>query len=75
MPTKPKASQKLAAAIVLIVIAAAYFSGLMRVDSWASWVVGILFIDELIVIAIILAAAIIAVKDGRKVRTIYRKKR
>lgn len=75
MPTKPKASQKLAAAIVLIVIAAAYFSGLLRVDSLASWVVGILFIDELIIIAIVLAAMILAMTNGRKIRTIYRTKR
>jgi hypothetical protein len=75
MPTKPKASQKLAAAIVLIVIAAAYFSGLLRVDSLASWVVGILFIDELIIIAIVLAVAILAMKDGRKIRTFWNTKR
>ena len=75
MPPKPNASLKLAAAIVLIVIAAAYFSGLMQVDSAASWIVGILFIDELIIVAIVLAAAIIAVKDGRKIRTLWSNKR
>lgn len=75
MPTKPKAPLKLAAAIVLIVIAAAYFSGQLRVDSLALWIVGILFIDELIIIAIILAAVIIAMKDGRKIRKIYRTKK
>lgn len=75
MPTKPKASKKLAAAIVLIVIAAAYFSGLLRVDSLASWVVGILFIDELIIVAIVLAAAILTIMAGRNIRTIYRTKR
>ncbi len=75
MPPKPNASLKLAAAIVLIVIAAAYFSGLMQVDSAASWIVGILFIDELIIVAIVLAAAIIAVKDRRKIRTLWSNKR
>ena len=75
MPSPHKAPLKLAAAIVLIVIAAACLSGLLQVDSVASWVIGILFIDELIVVAIVLAAAIIAMKDGRKIRTIYRQKR
>ena len=75
MPTPRKAPLKLAAAIVLIVIAAAYAAGLLRVDSLASWVIGILFIDELIVVAIVLAAAIIAMKERRKIRTIYRTKR
>ena len=73
MPTKPKASQKLAAAIVLIVIAAAYFSGLLRVDSLG--IFGILFLDELIIIALIVAAAILAMKDGRKIRTFWNTKR
>jgi nitrogen fixation/metabolism regulation signal transduction histidine kinase len=75
MPTKPKASLKLAAAIVLIVIAAAYFAGLLRIDSAASWIVGILFIDELIIVALIVAAVAVAAFDGRKIRTIYRTKR
>lgn len=75
MTTARKASLKLAAAIVLIVIAATYLSGLLRVDSAASWVVGIVFIDELIIIAIIAAAAILAMRDGQKMRTIYRKRR
>jgi nitrogen fixation/metabolism regulation signal transduction histidine kinase len=75
MPKKPKAYPKLAAAIVLIVIAAACFSGLLRVDSAASWIIGILFIDELIIVAIVLAAAIIAVKDRRKIRTSWSNKR
>ena len=75
MPPTHKAPLKLAAAIVLIVIAAAYLSGLLRVDSAASWIIGILFIDELIIIALIVAVAIVAVFDGKKVRTIYRSKR
>lgn len=75
MPTKQKASLKLAAAIVLIVIAAAYFAGLLQVDSAASWIVGILFIDELIIVALIVAAVAIAAFDGRKIRTRYRTKR
>ena len=75
MPSPHKASLKLAAAIVLIVIAAAYLSGLLRMDSLASWVIGILFIDELIILAIIVAAAIIAMKDGRKIKTLWNTKR
>jgi len=75
MPTKPKAPMKLAAAIVLIVIAAAYFAGLLRVDSAASWIVGILFIDELIIVALIVAAVAVAAFDGSKIRTRYRTKR
>ena len=75
MPSPHKASMKLAAAIVMIVIAAACLSGLLRVDSLASWVVGILFIDELIILAIIATAVIIAVKDGRKIRTLWNTKR
>ncbi len=69
MPTKPKASQKIAASIVLIVIAAAYFTGLLRVDSMG--IFGILFLDELIIISLTVAAAILAIKDGRKIRTIF----
>jgi len=75
MPSTHNPSLKLAAAIVLIVIAAAYAAGLLRVDSLASWVIGILFIDELIVVAIVLAAAIFAMKDGRKIKTLWNIKR
>ena len=75
MPPTHKASRKLAAAIVLIVIAAAYLSGLLRVDSVASWIIGILFIDELIIIAIIVAAVLVATFDGKKIRTIWNTKR
>ncbi len=75
MPSSHKSSLKLAAAIVLIVIVAAYAGGLLRVDSVWSWVVGILFIDELIVVAAIVAAAVFAMRDRRKIRRIYRTKR
>ena len=75
MPPTHKAPLKLAAAIVLIVIAAAYLSGLLRVDSAASWIIGILFIDELIIIALIVAVAIVAVFDRNKRRAIYIKRR
>jgi hypothetical protein len=75
MPAKSKANLKLAAAIVLIVIAAAYATGSLQFDSLASWIVGLLFIDELIIVAIVLAALILAMKDGRKIRTIWNKKR
>lgn len=68
MPTKPKASHKIAAAIVLIVIAAAYSTGRLQVDSLG--IFGILFLDELIIIALTLTAAILSIKDGRKIRTI-----
>ena len=69
MPTKQKASRKLAAAIVLIVIAVAYFAELLRVDSEASWIVGILFIDELIIVALIVAAVAVASFDEARYRT------
>ena len=75
MPKTHKAPLKLAAAIVLIVIAAAYAAGVLRVDSLASWIIGILFIDELIILAIIAAAAIIAMKERRKIRTLWNTKR
>jgi hypothetical protein len=75
MPPTPKAHLKLAAAIVLIVIAAAYLSGLLRVDSAASWIIGILFIDELIIIAIIVAAVLVAAFDGKKIKTLWNTKR
>ena len=75
MPSSHKASLKLAAAIVLIVIAAAYAAGLLRVDSLASWVIGLVFIDELIILAIIAAAAIFAMKDGRKIKALWNTKR
>ena len=75
MPPTHKAPLKLAAAIVLIVIAAAYLSGLLRVDSAASWIIGILFIDELIIIALIVAAVLVATFDGKLIRTLWNTKR
>ena len=73
MPPRPRNYLKLAAAIVLIVIATAYFSGLLRVDSLG--IFGILFLDELIIIALIVAAAILAMKDRRNIRTLWSNKR
>jgi len=75
MPPKPKAPLLLAAAIVLTVIAAACLSGLLRADSAASWAVGVLFIDELIIIALIVAAVLVAAFDGKKIRTLWNTKR